>query len=103
MRSGRLGAMRIWQVVQPAKSWPDATLAEREEGVRLADNIEHIHWRLWHGQVRRSLDLIGETLARLEATAQTASPNAPVAAKLVGVLRSLETYVSGQSDMIIDY
>ena len=53
--------------------------------------------------MRRSLELIGETLVRLEATAQTASPNAPAAAKVVVVLRSLETYVSGQYDMIIDY
>jgi len=96
-------AMRIQHVAQAAKSWPETPPAEREEGVRLADNIEHIHWRLWHGQVRRSLDLIGETLAMLEATAQTASPNAPAAAKVVGVLRGLETYVSGQSEMIIDY
>src|SRR5271166_677860 len=103
MRSGRLGAMRIWQVVRPAKSWPDATLAEREEGARLADTIEHIHWRLWHGQVRRALDLIGETLVMLEATAQTASPNATAASKVAGKLCGLETYVSGQSELIIDY
>jgi len=95
--------MRIWQVVQPAKSWPDATLAEREEGTRLADTIEHIHWRLWHGQVRRSLDLIGETLVMLEATAKTASPNAAAASKVAGKLCGLETYVSGQSELIIDY
>ena len=96
-------AMRIQHVAQAAKSWPETTLAEREEGARLADTIEHIHWRLRHGQVRRSLDLIGETLVMLEATAQTASPNATAAGKVVGVLRGLETYVSGQSELIIDY
>jgi hypothetical protein len=39
----------------------------------------------------------------LEATAKTASPRAATANKVVGVLRSLETYVSGQSPLIIDY
>jgi hypothetical protein len=96
-------AMRIQHVAQAAKSWPDATLTEREEGARLADTIEHIHWRLWHGQVRRALDLIGETLVTLEATAKMTSPKAATAGKVVGVLRGLETYVSGQSELIIDY
>ena len=96
-------AMRIQHVAQAAKSWPEARLAEREEGARLADTIEHIHWRLWHGQVRRALDLVGETLVTLEATAKTASPKAVTASKVAGVLRGLETYVSGQSELIIDY
>ena len=88
-------AMRVQHVAQAAKSWPDATPTEREEGARLADSTEHIHWRLWHGQVRRALDLIGETLVTLEATAKPASPKAATASKVVGVLRGLETYVSG--------
>jgi hypothetical protein len=67
-------AMRIQHAAQAAKSWPETTPAERKEGARLADTIEHIHRRLWHGQVRRSLDLIGETLAMLEATAQRRRP-----------------------------
>ena len=96
-------AMRIQHVAQAAKSWPDTKRAEREEGARLADNVEHIHWRLWHGQVQRALDLIGETLVMLEAIAKTASPKAATAGKVLGVLRGLETYVSGQSALIIDY
>jgi hypothetical protein len=60
-------AMHIQHVAQAAKSWPDAMLTEREEGARLADTIEHIHWRLWHGQVRRALDLIGETLVSVRS------------------------------------
>jgi hypothetical protein len=56
--------------------------------------VEHIRWRLWHGQVRRALDLIGDTLAGLDATA--------AASKVAGVLRPLETYVAGQATMIID-
>ena len=59
--------------------------------------------RLWHGQVRRALDLIGETLVTLEATAKTVPSKAETASKVVGVLRALETYVSGQSELIIDY
>ena len=53
--------------------------------------------------MRRALDLIGETLVTLEATAKTASPKAATASKVVGVLRGLEIYVSGQSPLIIDY
>src|SRR5664279_4440875 len=96
-------AMRIQHVAQAAKSWPADTPAEREEGVCLADTIEHIHWRLWHGQVQRALDLIGETLVILEAAATTTTPEATTAGKVAAVLATLETYVAGQSDLIIDY
>jgi hypothetical protein len=96
-------AMRIQHAAQAAKSWPADTPAEREEGARLADTIEHIHWRLWHGQVQRALDLIGETLVILEATATTTSPEATAAGKVAAVLATLETYVAGQSELIIDY
>jgi hypothetical protein len=39
----------------------------------------------------------------LDAMAKGGSPAAAPAAKMAGVLRNLETYVSGQSDTIIDY
>ena len=90
-------AMRIHHAGQVAEAWPAGTPGEREDGTRLADAVERIRWRLWHGQVRRALDLIGETLARLDGT------TAPtVAAKLAALLRRLETYVSGQAGLIID-
>jgi hypothetical protein len=53
--------------------------------------------------VQRALDLIGDTLEPLETMANGESPVAAPAAKVAGALRSLETYVSGQSDLIIDY
>jgi hypothetical protein len=87
-------------LAQAAKGWPADTPGEREDGARLADAVERIRWRLWHGQVRRALDLIGETLAWLEGMAE-AAPAA--AAKVTARLRGLETYVSGQADLIIDY
>jgi hypothetical protein len=97
-------AMRIQHVAQTVKGWPDATAEDRREGARLADIVDqHIRWRLWHGQVQRALDLIGDTLEPLDATARGESPAAAPAAKVASVLRSLETYVSGQSDLIIDY
>jgi hypothetical protein len=59
-------AMRIQHVAQTVKGWPDATAEDRREGARLADIVDqHIRWRLWHGQVQRALDLIGDTLACL--------------------------------------
>jgi hypothetical protein len=65
----------------------------RAEGGRLADVVEaHIRWRLWHGQVQRALDLIGDTLGPLEAMANdAASPAALQAGKVAKVLRGLET------------
>ena len=92
--------MRIQHAAQAAKRWPADTPSEREDGVRLADAVERIRWRLWHGQARRALDLIGETLGWLEGMAD-AAPAA--AAKVAALLRGLETYVSGQADLIIDY
>jgi hypothetical protein len=93
-------AMRIHRVAQTAEGWPADTPGEREDGVRLADAVERIRWRLWHGQVRRALDLTAETLTRLEGMAETAPA---VAAKVTASLRGLETYVSGQAELIIDY
>jgi hypothetical protein len=91
-------SMRIQHVAQAAKGWPDASAADRKAGTRLSETIERIRWRLWHGQVRRGLDLIGETMATLEAT--TASPATSAALKVARLLSELET---GQSDIIIDY
>jgi hypothetical protein len=96
-------SMRIQHVAQAARGWPDATPGDRAEAACLADAIEHIRWRLWHGQVQRALDLIGDTLVILDAAAKTASLHAASAGKVAGVLRGLETYVSGQSSLIIDY
>ncbi len=93
-------AMRIQHAAQAARGWPADTPGEREDGARLADAVERIRWRLWHGQVERALDLIGDTLARLDAMAE-AAPAA--AAKVAALLRGLEAYVSGQADLIIDY
>jgi hypothetical protein len=98
-------AMRIHHLAQAVKGWPNDTAENRVEAARLADVVEaHIRWRLWHGQVQRALDLIGETLGPLEAIANdVTSPTAVPAGKVAKLLRGLETYVSGQSAMIIDY
>ncbi len=93
-------SMRIQRVAQAAMSWPDASAEDRKAGASLAETIERIKWRLWHGQVRRGLDLIAETMATLEATAEAALP---ATLKVTRLLGELETYVCGQSDIIIDY
>src|SRR4051812_48626739 len=96
--------MRIQHVAQAVKAWPDASAEDRQEGARLADIVDqHIRWRLWHGQVQRALDLIGDTLEPLETMANVEPPVTVTAAKVGGALRNLETYVSGQSALIIDY
>jgi hypothetical protein len=96
-------AMRVQHVAHAAKSWPDATETDRQAGARLAETIERIRWRLWHGQVRRALDLIGETVIIMDATADDTPPMVAAARKVARLLGDLETYVSGQSDIIIDY
>jgi hypothetical protein len=64
--------------------------------------VEQIRWRLWHGQVQQALDLIGDTVAALDAVAAVASPAGGTAGKVVKLLRGLETYVAGQPELIID-
>jgi hypothetical protein len=95
--------MRVHHIVQAVMSWPYTTEIDRQADARLAKTIERIRWRLWHGQVKRSLDLMGETMAILEATAETASQATSAALKVARHLSDLETYVCGQSDIIIDY
>jgi len=47
--------------------------------------------------------LIGETLVIVDATPDDTSPMAAAARKVARLLGELETYVTGQSDIIIDY
>jgi hypothetical protein len=76
------------------KGWPGNSKADRQEGARFADAVEHVRWRLWHGQVQRTLELIGDTVAALDAVATVASPAGATAGKVVKLLRGLETYVA---------
>jgi hypothetical protein len=96
-------AMRIQHVAQVVKGWPDITHGNRQEGTRLADVVEHIRLASVARPVQRALDLIGDTLAALGATAVASSAAAAAAGKVVGVLRGPETYVAGQAALIIDY
>ena len=96
-------SMRIQHVAQAAKSWPDTAAEDCEAGTRLSDAVERIRWRLWHGQVGRGLELIGETMATLDSMATATTATAAVALKVGRLLGELETYVCGQSDIIIDY
>ena len=96
-------SMRIQHVAQAAKSWPDTAAENCEAGTRLSDAVERIRWRLWHGQVGRGLELIGETMATLDSMATATTATAAVALKVGRLLGELETYVCGRSDIIIDY
>jgi hypothetical protein len=96
-------AMRVQHVAQAAKSWPDATENDCRAGTGLAETIERIRWRLWHGQVRRALNLIAETVVTMDVAAQDKSPVAAAARKVARLLGELETYVVGQADIITDY
>jgi hypothetical protein len=96
-------SMRIQHVAQAARSWPNASAGDREAGARLTETIERIRLRLWHGQVERSLNLMGATKTSLESTAETASTATSTTLKVTRLLSDLETYVRGQSDIIIDY
>jgi hypothetical protein len=50
---------------------------------RLIETFERLRWRLWHGQVRRALDLIGETIAIVDSPADNISP-ITAAARILG-------------------
>jgi hypothetical protein len=50
-------AMRVQHAAQCASGWPEVTVRTRRDGARFADAVEHIRWRLWHGQTRRALCL----------------------------------------------
>ena len=96
-------AMRIQHVAQAVKGWPGNSNDVRQEGARFADAVEHVRWRLWHGQVQRALDLIGDTAEALDVVAAAASLARATAGQVVKLLRGLETYVAGQAELIIDY
>ncbi len=99
-------AMRIQHVAQCVKGWPDTTADERQKGADLADIVEHIRWRLWHGQVRRALDLVVRDVAIAKRTmAEMNSGGQPERLPKVAqaLRRALETYVAGLSNLIIDY
>jgi hypothetical protein len=81
----------------------DVSADDRQTGADLVEIIDRIRWRLWHGQVARALDLIGETLVTLDCVANGKELAAVAARKVARLLRDLETYICGQSDIIIDY
>jgi hypothetical protein len=81
--------MRIQHLAQTVRGWPKALAQGDQEGARIADAVEHIKWRLWHGQVRRALDLMADTLAVLDAAAATSSPVATTARRAARALRAL--------------
>ena len=87
-------SMRIQHVDQAAKSWPDVSADDRRTGADLVEIIDRIRWRLWHGQVVRALDLIGETLVTLDGVAN-GKDLAAVAARKVARLsaRSRDIYL----------
>ena len=97
-------SMRIQHVAQTAKAWPEAPSTDWKQGIEVAGAIEHIRWRLWHGQVEWALDLIGQTLTKLDTIAAAGATSvSTTAAKVTRALRGLETYVVGQAGIIIDY
>ncbi|MBV8520968.1 MAG: hypothetical protein JOY71_02360 [Acetobacteraceae bacterium] len=55
--------------------------------------IECIRWRLWHGQVQRALDLIGDTIEELGR--HQFRLTAAYCERLMRLLQDLEIYVSG--------
>ena len=95
--------MRVQHVTQTARSWPRGAKEDLQQGVVLAKKIERIRWRLWHGRPKGALDLIDEVLQELETPKRQVQLTAAYLKKLTGVLRDLETYVSGQFTSIINY
>jgi hypothetical protein len=57
---------------------------------------------LWHREVERAPDLVGETLVRFGATVEMATLGGTAAAEMARLTGDLETYVCGQSELIIN-
>ncbi|HUB44279.1 MAG TPA: hypothetical protein VMB73_04780 [Acetobacteraceae bacterium] len=95
-------AMRIQQAAQCAGGWPANTVSDCRNRAEFTDAVDHIRWRLWHGQTGRALRLIQRTLPAV-AKAEGKAAAARSAANLAKALTALETYVSGLADQIIDY
>ena len=95
--------MRVQHITQTARSWPRGTKEDLQHGDLLAKKIDRIRWRLWHGRPQGALDLIAEILEELETPKRQIQLTAVYIKKLTGVLRELETYVSGQFNSIINY
>ena len=75
--------MRVQHVAQAAMSWPAAMATDRQTGARLTETIERIRWRLWHGQVKRALDLIAETVVTRHIAADDKSPISAAASRAI--------------------
>ena len=87
-------SMRVQHVAQAAKGWPDASADDRQAGAYLADTIERIRWRLWHGQVGRAWISLAKLWPRSKP-GRGAVAGCRGRAKVARVLGDLETYVSG--------
>jgi hypothetical protein len=96
-------AMRIQHAAQCAVGWPANTVRDCRNRAKFINVVEHIRWRLWHGQTRRALCLIQRTLPAVQAKADGKTVAARSAAKLAKALVALETYISGLAELIIDY
>ena len=83
--------MRIQHAVQCAGGWPANPVNDCRNRAKFTDAVEHIRWRLWHGQARQHPAHIGP----LKAKAQDKTVAARSAAKLARALTALETHVSG--------
>ena len=94
-------SMRVQHVAQTVRSWPSTTDKDRRRGIVFAETIERLRWRLWHGQIQRSLDLIGQALEKLKRGRLGLA--AAFSVRLTNTLQALETYVSGHADSIINY
>lgn len=94
-------SMRVQHVAQAVNGWAAAEPDAAERTVTIADAVSRVRWRLWHGQTERALGLIGDTLTDLDVLLEAADDRQ--APKVATLLRTLETYVAGQANLIIDY
>jgi hypothetical protein len=81
----------------------DATETDRQVGPRLVETLEWIRWRVCHGQARRALDIVAETVIVVDTTVDNMSRMSAAAGRLTGLCDDPGTYVTGQPDIIIVY
>lgn len=96
-------SMPIQHLARTARSWPRGTRADLQQGDKPTKKIERIRCRLWHGRPRGVLDLVDEISQELETPKRQIQLTAAYLEKLTGVLRDVETYISGQFSSIMNY
>jgi hypothetical protein len=98
-------ARRVQVTKQAARGLRGLTNAEHRARPRIAETLESLHWKLWHGQVAAAKHRMARTerLLRPFDIDRTRARTAAPARRLHTALDKLRDYVDGQSAHFVNY